>query len=403
MKSNKRIIGIIALIVVVITITICAVAFISKKPEEHVSSNSYIVPSEPINEISQSASKELKDYSIHYDTEFGGIYVDISIADFNALGFKYGDSVNVDFTNGYQMKDLPYYNGYYVEYDEPLLVGYPGYDYIKLAINFGDDLWKIADVSDSDKCTITLNEAEKYLDTQKVRDIQYSDEQGDTPDEIFANFRSVNVGNLKENILYRGASPIDNKHNRAPVVDKLLLSSGIQFIIDLADSEEEARAFSNKENFDSPNYMCMLEDDKIALLDMDANFKSEAFSQKLVDGLTKASQHEGPYYIHCQEGKDRTGYVCMIVEALAGANYQEIVDDYMVTYDNYYGISLEKDAERYNIIKEQNIDKMLQFVVGDGVDYKTTDLQQSVEDYLLNRGMSADSLDALKIQIQKEA
>ena len=39
----------------------------------------------------------------------------ISIDDFNKLGFEYGDSVNVSFTNGYELTDIPYYNGYYVD------------------------------------------------------------------------------------------------------------------------------------------------------------------------------------------------------------------------------------------------------------------------------------------------
>lgn len=41
-------------------------------------------------------------------------------------------------------------------------------------------------------------------------------------DIIFANFRNVQVGNLKQNILYRGASPIDNSFNRAKYADELI-------------------------------------------------------------------------------------------------------------------------------------------------------------------------------------
>ena len=43
---------------------------------------------------------------------------------------------------------------------------------------------------------------------------------------------------------------------------------------------------------------------------------------------------EGPCYIHCTEGKDRTGFVCLLLEALCGANYGELRDDYMTTYAN---------------------------------------------------------------------
>lgn len=33
--------------------------------------------------------------------KFGGPYINITIDDFNALGFSYGDSVDISFSNGY--------------------------------------------------------------------------------------------------------------------------------------------------------------------------------------------------------------------------------------------------------------------------------------------------------------
>ena len=55
---------------------------------------------------------ELKDKAVTHETKFGGIYIDETIEDFNKLGFKFGDSVDVTFSNGYKHLDLPYYNGY---------------------------------------------------------------------------------------------------------------------------------------------------------------------------------------------------------------------------------------------------------------------------------------------------
>ena len=73
---------------------------------------------------------EPKIYCLTHETKFGGVYFDITIEDFNALGFAFGDSVDVAFSNGKTLNDLPYYNGYYVDMGEPLLVGYPGYPYL---------------------------------------------------------------------------------------------------------------------------------------------------------------------------------------------------------------------------------------------------------------------------------
>ena len=44
-----------------------------------------------------------------YEPKFGGSYLDIAIDEFNNLGFEYGDSVDVTFSNGYKLSDIPYY------------------------------------------------------------------------------------------------------------------------------------------------------------------------------------------------------------------------------------------------------------------------------------------------------
>ena len=67
--------------------------------------------------ISSMKKPSLKDYGILHDEKFGGVFVNISINDFNKKGFKFGDSVNVQFSNGYELLDIPYYNGYYVDYE----------------------------------------------------------------------------------------------------------------------------------------------------------------------------------------------------------------------------------------------------------------------------------------------
>ena len=100
----------------------------------------------------------LENYSVSHDTKFGGIYINISIDDFNKIGFKYGDSVDLKFSNGYELKDIPYYNGYYVEIGELELVGYPGYPYIKVCRNYGDDLWIEGNIDENITATLDLQD-----------------------------------------------------------------------------------------------------------------------------------------------------------------------------------------------------------------------------------------------------
>jgi len=37
--------------------------------------------------------------ALQHETEFGGVYLKMTIDQFNALGFQYGDSVDVTFSN----------------------------------------------------------------------------------------------------------------------------------------------------------------------------------------------------------------------------------------------------------------------------------------------------------------
>ena len=72
------------------------------------------------------------------------------------------------------------------------------------------------------------------------------------------------------------------------------------------------------------------------------------FGEKTTVELARAFRfiisHEPPFLIHCNEGKDRTGLVCILIEALLKANVDEIVHDYMLSYKNYYKIA-ENDYE----------------------------------------------------------
>ena len=340
---------------------------------------------------------ELKSSAVTHETKFGGVYFDKTIEEFNALGFEYGDSVNIAFSNGKTLEDIPYYNGYYVDIGEAVLVAYPGYPYIDAMINYGDDLYLALELDENCTADITLCERGKYLAVQEARDIQYSDEQGEQSDIVFANFRAVNMGDLKKDVLYRSASPCNDEHNRASVTDRLAAEAKIGFMLNLSDNESDILGFIAAETFDSPYFLSLFTSGKVAPLGLSANFKSESFGEKLAQGLEAVAQSEGPVLIHCVEGKDRTGYVLMLLEALCGATYGEIVDDYMLTYDNYYGINKTSDPERYDIIKEKNLDVMISYMTGTPAEdgFENVDLAKSARALLIKTGMTEDSVNRL--------
>ena len=232
---------------------------------------------------------------------------------------------------------------------------------------------------------------------QAARDIHYSDDRNKfDSDVIFANFRNIRVGNIREGILYRSASPCDNQHNRASYVDTLISEAGVNCILNLSDNDVKIERYIGMEDFNSPYFLSLYEAGNVIPLAMNMNFTSEEFTAKIAQGFTEMAEKEGPYLVHCTEGKDRTGFVCMLMEALAGAEYQEIVDDYMITYDNYYKITETSDKPKYDTILEKNLIAMLYTVTGDkSIDLKTADLSMYARNYLKNAGMSDVQIDAL--------
>ena len=369
----------------------------------------------------------LNNCGIIHEQEFGGVYIKSTIENFNNIGFCYGDSVNVKFSNGYELTDIPYYNGYYTKTGEPLLIAYPGYDYIKAAINNGDDLWDVADLEISPllqtsltqgrellwntaelesnmTATITLSQKGKYKDIQDARDIHYFDDRTlYASDDVFANFRSLKGGRLKDNFLFRAASPCDNQHGRAKYVNDLIEKAGVEYIINLADTDAKIQGYMTKTGFNSSYFEMLYNTNKVLPLALNMNFNSDYFKGQTIAALHAIIDNNGPFLIHCTEGKDRTGFLCVLIEALAGATYGEIVEDYMMTYFNYYAITKAFDAKRYNTIVENVLNPMIETIVGQSIaltkdtiieDYATAYIQQ-------NNAMTQTEVNQLKQAICK--
>jgi len=347
------------------------------------------------------AAPALADCPVSHSPKSDGVFIEISVADFNALGFAFGDSVDVAFSNGYTLKGLPYFSGAFVEPGEALLAGFSNLPYIEAGVSYGDDLWVTAGLSDGDTATVTLAEPGKFADIQKALDLSYTDERADYPSDVaFANFRELVGGNLKPGSFYRGASPVNDKHNRAAYASALIAGAGVQADFDLADNDDEIEGFLKEDaeaGVDVSHFEGLRRAGNVVAIDLSDAYRSEEYGQKLAAGLVELMRHDGPVYIHCTAGKDRTGFVCMLLEALAGASYQQIVDDYMITYDNYYRINAADDAERFNIIKEQRLDSMLRHVVGagKGADLASADLSAGARNYLKAAGMTDEQIEQL--------
>lgn len=343
----------------------------------------------------------VEDMTIEHETKFGGVYIHKTIDEFCDLGFEYGDSVDVVFSNGGKFEDIPFYNGYYVRTGDPILVAYPGYPYIKIGLNNGADLFTEAGLDESCTATVTRREKGKYIATQNAMSMVYTNDRANyADDETFANFRAMTGGQLKENLFYRAASPCDDQYNRAAYSSALCEKAGVGYVIDLADSEEELEGYLASET-DDPYWRSLCENGKVLPLDMAANYRAETYAQSVAKAMRAVLTEEGPFLIHCTEGKDRTGFVCVVVEMLAGAGCDELESDYMKTYDNYYGVTEKSDPEGYAAVRELKFDDFLMYLCETETPAELTaeELRAGAEKYLAFGGMTADEIERLEAKI----
>lgn len=337
------------------------------------------------------------------DPKFDSVVLSLTADDFTNEGIEFGDSCDIVFSNGLTFTDVPYYNGYYVKTGELVIVAYPKNQYVLIARN-NRDFYSSEGLSDDMTVEIILNTKAAYLATYEALGQDYSVDRTDyDSDEQFANFRAMTGGNLKEDFLYRGASPVDNSRKRARYADSLLEKYQIVTVIDLADSEDDLQSYQQSNDFLSYYTMSLYENGKVVLLDMGANYDSDEYKESVAKGMRHLISNGGPAYIHCMEGKDRTGFICLLLEALAGSSYEEMCNDYMTTYANYYKITKEGTPEKYDAVVALYFDAFMEYLYGstDIEELKNADYSESAKNYLTSCGLTSEEIEQLVTLICK--
>jgi protein tyrosine/serine phosphatase/S-adenosylmethionine hydrolase len=322
--------------------------------------------------------------------KYGHTTTDIAITAFNKLGFHIGDMVTVLYGNGFVV-EAPYLDGYYVDKGAPLVRAYPGHEDIAVCINYGK-IYKVADVKVGDGLSVMLSDAGAYKTEYEVRNLKRTNNRSDyKSDEEFANFRNIAFGSVAPGMLYRTSSPVNNELGRAASADRLLRKAGVKTVVNLADSEEKLSEYTKQADFNSPYYANLIKSGHVIALNMGLAYDSDEFRANIIKGLKFMAENDGPYAFHCTEGKDRAGFMAALLEGLTGASLDDIKNDYMISYRNYYGVT--KGTDKYNLIVKDVVG-MVQSMAGtknlDGVD-----LQTAFRNYLTAGGMSTETIDLL--------
>lgn len=348
-------------------------------------------------------------------TKYGNVYTDCKAEDFmGKLGFAWGDLVTVKFLD--KTLTLPVVPTYsYVDSGKPAVIVEKDADgkptgYVSMAINMGNfaETYELAKKHTNEDKTwywtawegvtypveVTFKMAEKggYMAEYIMHDLQRTNDRADYPDlsdAEFGNFRNIATTGMGKDVLYRGSSPINPELGRNTYVDAALKQAGVNVIMNLANSPEEAEAY---EGFADTYYSGQ----KVIYLNLGVDFSAPEFQKGLAEGLRFFAANKGTYYVHCTEGKDRAGFVSALLECLMGATYDEVVADYMVTYYNYYGV--EPGTDKYEAIANSNIIKTLQNAFG-VEDLSKADLQKGAKDYMKAIGLTDAEITDLMVNL----
>ena len=324
--------------------------------------------------------------------EFGAAMLDFTETDMTKAGFTLGDVVSIT-VDGKEIV-MPYYDGYYTRNGEYLCVAYPTYPSICFTANnvgLPEELTGL----EGHAVTVRMKEKGGCIDVQQALSMKYTNDREDydlISDAAFANARGVSAGKMASGILYRSSSPFSNEINRAKYVSEYLEQAKVMTVLNLTDTEEKMAAY------DMPAYSRSLwEGGQVILCPLKADPTADDYNQRLVAALKELPSRPAPYVVHCTEGKDRTGYVCALLEGLCGATYEEIVADYLITYDNYYQITPVKDPALCNTLVSLRLNTCLMYYAGvtDEAQLPEVDYAKAFASYLLSHGMSQQQLDAL--------
>ena len=188
-------------------------------------------------------------------------------------------------------------------------------------------------------------------------------------DEEFANFRALILNNRASSYFYRSASAITNYYGRAATVKSIMGKKGITSILDLS------------------SIRCRCE--------------SEEFGYELSRRLKTLLSRPGPFIVQCDSGKKRTGFACIILEALSNTSYYNIVKDYLESYQNNNGLDLEKNPETVAAIITQRINSHIKFIAESSLDIATSHLQDAAKKYLSKYGLSSSEISQLQSVLLK--
>ena len=337
---------------------------------------------------------------IYEVNKHGNIVLTVSGESMLELGYEPADLINVRIGDAERIMPVGTSSSD-ADSGEPICcyrqTGADGPTAVVLSVNSGNLAKEMNVVDDTATVRISMAEKQGYVDEYRMHRLggtrtNNREDYANLSDEEFANFRAVATTGMGVDTLFRSSSPIDPALNRNKEADEALLNALVCCVVNMADTEEGLEKYSD---YRLTNYsQC-----RILALGMNMDVLSDDFRDDLCRAFRFIASQNGPCLIHCTEGKDRTGFAIAVLECFMGANADEVTEDYMLTYFNFYGIG--PDSDQYGTIADSNIRSTLSRAFGIS-SLEDADLRACAEEYLKDIGMTESEIDALRAKLAED-
>ena len=205
------------------------------------------------------------------------------------------------------------------------------------------------------------------------------------------NFREIRMGNIAPNTLYRSSHPIkDNKQEK--VISMLASNARIAAVLNLCDTNA---GIMGKAIF-APWYNNLFKSGRVMALGMDFSTTGENFRKKFQKGLQFIMTTNGPWLIHCHAGVDRTGFVCMVLESFMGASLDDVINDYLKSFNSIFESSIYGQTHKTDSLMAMQVLSSM----SNSQTINEQNLQHIAEIYLRNTiGLSTEEVELLRMKL----
>lgn len=341
-------------------------------------------------------SSAVTENSMYFATvdSYGDVMLTLTVKEITDKGYAWGDAFEVTVNNEVILLPLTFsYTG--VEEGGECLLCNEEAEFAVLMVNDGSFAQKHG-VSDGDAVKVVYKGKNMELPFEESKYKRTNSRKDYKSDEAFANFREIKIGSIASGKLYRSSSPVNPKYKRNTYADGLIRKAGVKSVVNLADSIDNV---GNYTGYGESYYKTLVDSGNVVCLNATIYFEQADFKAKLIKGLRFLSKADTPVLIHCTEGKDRAGYFSMVTELIMGATLDEVINDYMESFVNYY--HYEEGCDEYNQAMNDGVYTMLYGITNTKTveELRNTDLTKAVTDMLIKDGLTQAEIDAIKANL----